>query len=176
MTTAAPDDLRPALRLARRPITHPDSVRLVEEVQAEYVQRYGGPDEAPIDPSQFEGERGGFYVGYLDGVPVATGAWRQVAPPPGTGPGPVAEVKRMYVAASHRRLGLARQVLAQLEEAAAAAGVRTLVLETGLRQPEAIALYESSGYHVIPGYGYYAEAELSRCFGKDLAPSPADTP
>lgn len=177
MKTAAPDHLRPALRLERRPLTHPDSARLVEQVQAEYVALYGGPDESPIDPGEFEGGTGAFYVGYLGDLPVATGAWRRVAPPEGVGPGPCAEIKRMYVAAGHRGRGLARQVLRQLEEAAAAAGMRALVLETGLRQPEAIALYESSGYRRIPGYGYYCGSDLSRCFAKDLASaSPVDTP
>ena len=45
-------DTTPALDLAvvRVPITHPDALRLIDEVQAEYVARYGGPDESPIDP------------------------------------------------------------------------------------------------------------------------------
>jgi hypothetical protein len=43
-----------------------------------------------------------------------------------------------------------------------------MVLETGLRQPEAIALYESSGYTLIPGFGFYKDAPLSRCFARRL--------
>jgi putative acetyltransferase len=43
-----------------------------------------------------------------------------------------------------------------------------LQLETGLRQPEAMALYETSGYHPIPNYGMYAGSELSACFAKDI--------
>ena len=67
------------LRIERLPITHPDADRLVEEVQAEYVVRYGGRDDTPIDPSMFEAPRGVFFVGYLDDEPVATGAWRLLA-------------------------------------------------------------------------------------------------
>ena len=56
------------------PITHPDAALLVEEVQEEYVVRYGGRDETPIDPTYFEEPAGAFFVGYLDDVPVVTGA------------------------------------------------------------------------------------------------------
>ena len=72
-------DTTPALDLAvvRVPITHPDALRLIDEVQAEYVARYGGPDESPIDPVDFEDPTGQFFVGYLGPTPVATGAWRR---------------------------------------------------------------------------------------------------
>ena len=59
---------------------------------------------------------------------------------------PAAEIKRMYVAPAGRRTGLARAMLAHLETTALAAGADVMVLETGTEQPEAIALYESSGY------------------------------
>jgi hypothetical protein len=45
-----------------------------------------------------------------------------------------------------------------------------MILETGLRQPEAIELYSSSGYQAIPGFGFYRDAPLSRCFAKPLTP------
>ena len=48
-------------------------------------------------------------------------------------------------------------------------GYRRLALETGLAQPEAIALYESAGYQPLPGFGHYAGDELSRAYVKDLA-------
>ena len=56
---------------------HPDALRLIDEVQAEYVVRYGGPDETPLDPLMFEPPAGSFFVGYAEGEPVATGAWRR---------------------------------------------------------------------------------------------------
>ena len=74
----------------------------------------------------------------------------------------------MFVVPAAQRRGLARLVLAHLERTAAEAGVRALVLETGAAQPEAIALYTSSGYEPVPGFGYYKDAPLSRCFGKRL--------
>jgi hypothetical protein len=59
-------------------------------------------------------------------------------------------------------------MLARLESEAAARGYRRLQLETGLRQPEAMALYETSGYHRVPNYGMSATSELSAWFAKDV--------
>jgi GNAT superfamily N-acetyltransferase len=155
------------LRIRRVPITHPDAQLLVEAVQEEYVARYGGRDESPITPEDFDDPRGQFFVGYLDGVPVATGAWRR-STVVALGATVTAEVKRMYVVPAAQRRGIARQMLAHLEATAAAAGIEGMVLETGLEQPEAIALYTSSGYEPVPGFGYYSGSELSRTFGRRL--------
>jgi len=79
-----------------------------------------------------------------------------------------AELKRMYVVDRARGRGFARRLLAELERTAAGAGARRMVLETGTRQPEAIGLYRSAGYHPIPGFGVYRCAPGSRYFGKPL--------
>lgn len=155
------------LQVVRVPITHPDAQALIEAVQAEYVARYGGQDESPIDAGDFEDPLGRFYVGYLDGIPVATGAWRR-SPVRALGAEVTAEVKRMYVVPTAQRRGVARRMLAHLEATAAEAGIEALVLETGMKQPEAIALYTSSGYEPIPGFGHYCGSELSRCFGRRI--------
>jgi GNAT superfamily N-acetyltransferase len=147
---------------------HPDAVRLVADVQAEYVVRYGSQDDSPVDPLEFEPPHGSFFVGYVGEVPVATGAWRR-STVEAFGTAETCEIKRMYVVAAARGHGHARRMLAHLEESARAAGARALVLETGLKQPEAIALYESSGYLPIPGYGYYRGSALSRTLGKRLS-------
>jgi len=162
-------------RIERLPITHPDAALLVEEVQEEYVVRYGGRDETPIDPTYFEEPGGAFFVGYLDRRPVATGAWRRRTDVMVDGSALSAEVKRMYVVPQARGLGLARAMLVHLEETARSSGAEVMVLETGLRQPEAIALYESSGYLPIAGFGFYKDAPLSRCMARSLrqeAPQP----
>jgi GNAT superfamily N-acetyltransferase len=158
------------LRIRRVPITHPDAQLLVEAVQEEYVARYGGRDESPITPEDFDAPRGQFFVGYLDGVPVATGAWRRSSVV-ALGATVTAEIKRMYVVPAAQRRGIARRMLAHLEATAADAGIEALVLETGLEQPEAIALYTSSGYEPVPGFGYYSGSELSRTFGRRISPS-----
>ena len=148
----------------------PDAQRLVEQVQQEYVVRYGGRDGAHVDPSQFAPPRGLFAVAYEGDEPVAIGGWRRHEPDaygglPGQRP---AEIKRMYVAAGARGRGLSRALLAYLEDTAREAGVDWLVLETGERQPEAIALYRSCGYVDIPHFGTYADAPLAVHLGKRL--------
>ena len=158
---------RPDLSIARVGYGHRDALALIEEVQQEYVVRYGGRDETPLDPLMFEPPAGSFHVGYLAGRPVATGAWRRsdVTALGGTS---AVEVKRMYVVPSARGRGIARRMLAHLEASAAASGADLVVLETGLRQPEAIGLYESSGYEPIAAFGYYRDAPLSRCYARLL--------
>jgi len=164
---------------------HPDAASLVAAVQWEYVLRYGGGDATPVDPAEFAPPRGHFVVGYAAGVPVACGGWRARDPVPQDAlSGPTApaepegalrdgaaEVKRMFVAADHRGRGHARAVLAELERSAAAAGRRRAVLETGTRQPEAIALYTSSGYVPMTAFGVYRDSPNCRCFAKALPPS-----
>jgi ribosomal protein S18 acetylase RimI-like enzyme len=160
------------LEIVRVGYGHPDAMLLIGEVQAEYVARYGGTDDTPLDPLMFEPPLGSFYVGYLDlgeGVrPVASGAWRTHDDVEALGTRRTAEVKRMYVAPPARARGLARTMLAHLERNAAEAGAEVMILETGTAQPEAMALYESSGYTRIPSFGYYRDAPLNRCYAKRL--------
>jgi len=137
---------------------HPDAVALIAEVQQEYVVRYGGEDDTPVDPAEFAPPRGLFLVAYVDGSPAAMGGWR--------GHGADAELKRMYVAPAFRGRGLARAVLAELERTAAEAGHRRVILETGQEQPEAIALYRSSGYEPVARFGFYADSPAAVHLGK----------
>ena len=145
--------------LRETPYDHPDAQLLTTEVQQEYVRRYGGEgDIAPIDADEFVAGR--FVMAYVDGEPAAMGGWRSH--------GPDAEIKRMYVRPTHQRLGLARAILADLERTASIAGFDRLILETGLAQPEAIALYRSAGYVDVPAFGFYADDELSVHLGRRL--------
>ena len=157
------------MQLRAVPFDHPDASTLIAEVQQEYVRRYGGQDDTPIDVTEFATPRGLFLVGYLHGEPVACGGWRaHDGDEPGFADGD-AEIKRMYVVPGARGRGLARTVLAELERTAVAAGRRRLVLETGLRQPEAIGLYTSSGYVEIPRFGLHRCEASCRCYAKLLA-------
>jgi len=166
MSTSA--ELRDGTPVALRAVPYEDpvAVDLVGRVQQEYVDRYGGPDEAPVDPGEFVPPEGLFLVAEVAGVPAACGAWR-VYPPGGV------EIKRVYVAPEFRRRGLAQLIVAALESSAAAAGHRAVVLNTGNRQPEAIALYADLGYSPVPGYGVYACSPGAVFLGKDLPPTPA---
>jgi GNAT superfamily N-acetyltransferase len=148
---------------------HPDVAVLVAAVQREYVQRYGDEDATPVEPAEFAPPRGFFTVGYVAGTPVACGGWRARD---GRSDDPLrdgdAEVKRMFVHAAHRGRGYGRRVLAELERTAAAAGRRRAVLETGTRQPEAVALYTGAGYGPMATFGVYRHSPNSRCYAKIL--------
>ena len=145
---------------------------LVAEVQQYYVQIYGGPDDSPVDPAEFAEPRGRFLLGLVDDAPVAMGGWRMRPDLDAVIGGRCAEVKRMFVSPMVRRRGLARRLLAALEDSARQAGIEVLALETGTMQPEAIALYEAQGYEPTVRFGHYADSDLSRYFAKRLvAPS-----
>lgn len=159
------------LHIERVSFVDPAVQVLVAEVQAEYVRRYGGPDGTPLEPGVFDPPGGAFFVGRLGDVPVAMGGWRLRPDVDRLGGALSAEIKRMYVAPAGRRMGLARVVLAHLERTAALAGADVMVLETGVAQPEAIALYESSGYQPVEKFGHYAWSPKSRCYGKRLPPA-----
>jgi GNAT superfamily N-acetyltransferase len=139
----------------------PDAQLLIAEVQQEYVVRYGGPDEGPVDAAEFTPPDGRFVVGYTDTVPVAIGGLRRYDDE-------TVELKRMYVRPAFRGRGLSRVVLAHLEELAATMGARRIVLETGNRQPEAMRLYETSGYERVEPFGHYRCQPGSAHYGKAL--------
>jgi GNAT superfamily N-acetyltransferase len=154
-----PDDTPVVLRAL--PYADPRAQELIEKVQLEYVARYGGRDAAVVHPDEFAPPRGMFLVAEVDGVAAGCGAWRAVA-------AETAEIKRVYVEPAFRRRGIAQVVVRTLERAAARAGHRSVVLNTGRQQPEAVALYEAMGYVPVAGYGPYACAKDAIFLGKDL--------
>jgi GNAT superfamily N-acetyltransferase len=151
-----------AARLRAVPYDDPLARDLVGRVQQEYVDRYGGPDEAAVDPAEFVPPAGLFLVAEVGGEPAGCGAWRRHGDLE-------VEVKRVYVVPAFRRLGLAQLVVAALEDSARAAGYRSVVLNSGDRQPEALALYEALGYTPVPGYGIYAGEAGAVFLGRGLA-------
>jgi GNAT superfamily N-acetyltransferase len=151
------------MRIEAVSYSHPDAVALVAEVQQEYVARYGNVDKTPVSDDEFSPPLGLFLVGYFSSVAVACGGWRAHS---GTD---AAEIKRMFVRDSHRGRGFARAMIAALERTAAEAGFKRMVLNTGLKQPEAVALYRSAGYTDTEPFGYYASAPLSVHLAKPLS-------
>lgn len=135
---------------------------LIEEVQQEYVVRYGGHDATAVDGTEFAPPHGAFVLARVDGEVIGCGGLRRHDDD-------VVEIKRMYVRAAHRRRGHARRLLQALEQRARAMGYRGIILETGTAQPEAMALYVSEGYTRIAGFGHYRDAPMNRCYGKDLS-------
>jgi GNAT superfamily N-acetyltransferase len=141
---------------AARPLTDAQAVELRE--------RYGGwegagPEPAPV---QFEHPEGRFLVARLEGEPVGCAG---ICRCDGEA---TAELRRMYVVPAARRRGVGRALVAALEQAARELGYRTLRLETGPEQPEAIRLYESAGFRRIPNFGPYAHQRRSICLEKPL--------
>jgi GNAT superfamily N-acetyltransferase len=132
-----------------------DVRRLTTAQQEELRARYDGDSEPGTPPSAAD-------VSVVlvarddDGTAVGCGALRAQD-------GGDAEVKRMYVVPAARGRGLSKLLLAGLEDAARSRGWTTLRLETGPRQPEAIALYEGAGYRSIPAFGAYVDAPDAGC-------------
>ncbi|MBN1094447.1 GNAT family N-acetyltransferase [Blastococcus sp. TML/M2B] len=151
------------MRIEERPWDDAVVQRLAGDQQTEIRARYGGKLEPGSPPSSAD-----VAVVLLasddDGTPVGCGALR----PLGDG---AAEVKRMYVVPTARGRGVGRAVLTGLEDAARAHGWATLRLETGPRQPEAVALYSGAGYRPIGAFGVYVDdpdAEHSLFFERTL--------
>jgi putative acetyltransferase len=100
-------------------------------------------------------------VAYQNEFPVGCGAFKKYDEE-------TVEIKRMFVRPEYRGKGIAGTVLTELENWAITLGFKFAVLETGKKQPEAIRLYEKSGYELIPNYGQYAGIENSVCMKKSL--------
>ena len=138
--------------------------RLVDALDAELLGRY--PDEGDgffnlVEDDVAEG-KGAFLVAWWLGVAVGCGAIRTLDIH-------AVEVKRMYVTPEARGFGVGSAMLRALEREAKALGRSRICLETGTRQPEAIALYRRHGYLDVPRFGDYPDSPLSLWLGKTLA-------
>lgn len=101
-------------------------------------------------------------VAYVGDKAIGCGAFRDHAEG-------IAEIKRMFVETTFRGQGIAGRILGELESWAREQQCHSCVLETGFNQPEAISLYQKSGYHRIPNYGPYAGVPTSLCLKKELS-------
>lgn len=129
---------------------------LLNAAFAELVARYGAEGRSSVH------EQARFLVALVDGRAVGCGAVQPVDDTTG-------ELKRMYVVPEHRGRGVARSLLGALEDLARGQGYQWLRLATGVRQPEAIRLYERCAYALVEPYGKYVHDPLSRCYRKALA-------
>lgn len=146
--------------LKRTDATDPDFMKLVTLLDADLAARDGQEHSFYAAFNKINTIRHAI-VAYENNQPVSCGAIKQFNTE-------AMEVKRMYTLPQYRGKGLAGRLLSSLEEWASEMGYKKCVLETGKRQPEAIALYEKSGYHIITNYGQYAGKLNSVCFEKDL--------
>jgi putative acetyltransferase len=167
-----PDGLQ-SFEIEREPLTSEIASALIATLNAELSALYPEPGAThfSLDPSEVALGSGTFVVARLDGRPIGCGALRSVRDRElvrelGRG---VGELKRMYVAREARGKGIGRALLDRLEGEARTLGLTQLVLETGTRQVEAIALYRRAGFKEIPPYGEYAASSTtSVCMAKEL--------
>jgi GNAT superfamily N-acetyltransferase len=136
---------------------------LIRELDAELAQRYPVEKIHGLHPDEMIAFPGVFLLARCDGKVVACGAVRPLD-------GGLAELKRMYVVPAARRKGFARRLLEELETVARELEVSVLRLETGIHQPESVALYEAAGYRPIAAYGEYIGNTYSLCYEKRLDP------
>jgi len=155
-----------ALEVRAEPSDGSTASTLIEGFEAAIGARYPGwsRDVGPsATPADFAPPGGRFLVAYEDGRPLGCGGLKRLDEE-------TVEIKRLYVAPDGRRRGVARAVLAALEDAARELGYRRVRLDTGDRLPEAVALFGSSGYTPIDDYN--ANPYAAHWFEKTLDPTP----
>ena len=143
--------------------SHAVAAALIRELDGELRQRYPVESIHGLHPEEMLSFPGVFLVGRCEGTAVACGAVRPLDARMG-------ELKRMYVRPESRRRGFAWRLLEELERVARELDLEVLRLETGVHQPESVALYERAGYRSIPPYGEYIGNTYSLCYEKRLGP------
>jgi DNA-binding MarR family transcriptional regulator/GNAT superfamily N-acetyltransferase len=156
------------VQVAPRDPADPQAEHCLREYAAELDRRFaGGFDPArsiPVGADEVRPPRGVLLVASLLAEPVGCGALKLHDDRP-------AEIKRMWVAASARGLGLGRRLLDELEAYAAAHGRAAVRLDTNAALTEAIALYRSAGYREVPPHN--DEPYADHWFEKRLSALPA---
>jgi GNAT superfamily N-acetyltransferase len=152
----------PEIKINKLPYDDPAVQTLVLEALADLAERYGGGsgDDSPIAAAEFVPPTGAFFAAADGERLVGCAGWRRH--------GEDAELKRLYVTPTARGRGLARRILAAVEDSARTAGCARLILEMGDQQPEAIALYESAGYLRIEDFGFYKDYPDVLSYAKKL--------
>jgi putative acetyltransferase len=151
------------LIIERGDLRSPAAQALIRALNAELERVYPEPgaNHFRLDADEVADGQGAFLIARRGGGAVGCGAVRRLDARAG-------EIKRMYVCPEERGRGVGRALLAALEAEARALGLARLVLETGARQTEAMALYQRAGFQVIPRFGEYLGSPLSVCMAKDL--------
>ena len=151
----------------RAPADHPAVARFVAALLQEMAERYDD------DPDTIERtDPGAEFVLLLDddGTPLGSGAVQRLSKSKPDAAADHGEIKRVYVVPEARGRGLSRLLMSTLVDLARDLGYTYLQLETGDVQPEAIGLYESSGWARVPNYGQYEDDPRSLCFGLVIVP------
>jgi putative acetyltransferase len=149
--------------IKREELTSDTALALITALNAELRARYpeDGVNYFRLDPDEVRPGLGAFLVAWSAELAIGCGAVRLIDPH-------TAEIKRMYVRPEMRGRGVARHVLDALEREAKTLGATRLLLETGTRQPEAIALYTKAGFSPTGPFGEYRPSPLNTFMEKSL--------
>ena len=148
------------IEIVKTDATNKDFIELVKELDA-YLTITDGDEHDFYDQYNKLDEIKYVLVAYHNRRAVGCGALKQFS-------ANKMEIKRMYTVAQQRGQGIASLILANLEKQAKELGFDNCILETGLRQHEAIHLYKKNNYQIIPNYGQYIGVENSLCFWKKI--------
>lgn len=163
-----PDEFRYVA--ADDPLALPLVTELTEEYDARYGDAWGEPASTELSrypATEFAPPHGAFVLLLRDGVPIAGGAFKTFDPE-------TTELKRIWTSKHHRRQGLARRVVAELEDESRRRGFARVYLTTGPRQPEAQRLYAETGYTPLFDTTLTAEEVVIHGFAKSLTGEPLD--
>jgi len=149
-----------------RRVDHPDAASLLKAFYDEQVGRYGFAESVDLDPDMYDLPHGLFVVIYDHGRPVGCGGCRRLRTANGT-----MEIKKTYLVPDARGHGLGRQLLVWLEARAVVLGAQRIILETGIRNDAALALFRHSGYTPTDSYVVGRDPSINRAFVKTLAGS-----
>jgi GNAT superfamily N-acetyltransferase len=148
------------IKLIRTNSDNKDFIELVKYLDADLAVRDGDEHSFyaqfnKIDKIKY------VIVAYENDKPIGCGAIKEYSQN-------AMEIKRMYTSLTSRGKGTASKILTELERWATELSYKKCILETGKKQPEAIALYKKNGYKLISNYGQYAGVENSLCFEKEI--------
>ena len=138
-----------------------DSQMLIAELKEHLAPFYPATSRHGYSVEKLIKQGVAFFVTRVDGVPAGCGGVKFF----GT---EYAELKRMFVRPEFRGLGLAKLMVEHLEAYTREHQIKTLRLETGIHQLEAIGLYERMGFKNIPPFGEYVDDPLSKFFEKKI--------
>ncbi len=148
------------LTLLRTNSSHKDFIHLVKLLDADLAIRDGADHSFYTQFNKIDLIQN-VVVAYDNNEAIGCGAFKNYD-------AATVEIKRMFVMPQQRGRGIAALILKELEQWAIEENYAACILETGKKQPEAIRLYEKSGYTFIPNYGQYAGVENSVCMRKEL--------
>ena len=148
------------MRIERTNASNSDFIYLVSELD-KYLAITDGDEHEYYDQYNHLDDIEHVIVVYIDNVACGCGSMKPYT-------NDTIEIKRMFTTPESRGNGIATTILNELEKWTVELGLKACILETGIKQTEAISLYRSLGYIRIPNYGQYAGKEISRCFIKKL--------